>query len=168
MIAIVVLAFVFGRPFVELSGTLTPTQTFWAIMGITVVGFVVTGLNIYLTPWRPKKKKEQLYDYGWGIAFVLVVILSPLIEEFVFRYLFMGATYGHNAIVSMLLSGLLFALVHEHFLVAKFYKGVAYAWLYVASGTVWAPIAAHAFWNCIVLFTARSAWERSLYESDDT
>ena len=85
-----------------------------------------------------------------AILFVFILIEAPVVEELLFRgVLFGGLTKIMPVWGAMLLSGFLFAFIHVNAatLIPLWFLGVAFAWLYVRTGTLLAPMAVHFFFN---------------------
>jgi membrane protease YdiL (CAAX protease family) len=90
---------------------------------------------------------------GWRerLAVALIaVVAAPLTEELVFR----GCLYGVarqrlGRLTTILGTSLVFALIHAHVatIPALFVLAVGLALLYEATGSLWAPILAHAAFN---------------------
>lgn len=166
MLAILLLAFFFGRPFATLEGGLGFWEGVWAIALISLAGVGVLAVSKSSSP-RPRltEAERKLYAKPWEVVLFVVVLSGPLWEEFVFRYVLIGAMYNWSPVAAVVVSGVLFGVVHTRYKFAKIVKGLGYGWLYVMSGTIWVPFFAHALWNfgCMVLL--RNRLERGLYES---
>lgn len=87
---------------------------------------------------------------GKAILYSFLLLEAPLLEEPLFR----GVTFGGLTKImpvwlAMLLSGFLFAFVHVNAatFIPLWFLGVAFAWLYVRTGTLLAPMAVHFFFN---------------------
>ena len=100
------------------------------------------------------------------LGFVVIVLLAPFVEEMLFRGLVFGGLKGKSLPVAYVLSCVLFALSHvwgfaadsqtlTRFLVLVQYlvPGFVLAWSYDRSGTLWTPIALHAVYNALALWT---------------
>lgn len=84
----------------------------------------------------------------------LAVILAPLSEELYFRGLLFGVLKEELGLQwGVLLSGLVFGLMHFDLfrLLPLGIGGMALAWLYQKSGSLFAPITAHGVWNGLML-----------------
>lgn len=112
------------------------------------------------TPWRIKAKYA-----------VIAVVIAPVVEEFIFRMglfrfcrwsgrkFFRKPVDGVTAVsagfpvMAALVSGALFAAVHLHAatFVPLWFLGVAFAWLYWKSGTVFSPMLCHFLFNLVNL-----------------
>lgn len=88
-----------------------------------------------------------VHRIGLGI---LVLLEAPLIEEPLFRgVLFRGFASSLPIWAAMALSSFLFALVHTNAasFIALCFLGCVFAWLYRRTGTILAPMTAHALFN---------------------
>lgn len=96
---------------------------------------------------------------------LFAVVLAPAYEELLFRRVLFGRLWqAGKPVLGMVLSSLAFALVHEipgtsangPAEIAQLWliyggMGAAFCWLYQRTGTLWAPIAAHALNNAVAL-----------------
>lgn len=96
---------------------------------------------------------------------LFAVVLAPLYEELLFRRVLFGRLWKAGwPLLGLVLSSLIFALVHELpglngkpigstvFLILVYAgMGGIFAWVYRRTGTLWAPIAAHILNNGIAL-----------------
>jgi len=96
---------------------------------------------------------------------LFAVVLAPLYEELLFRRVLFGRLWEAGwPVLGLILSSLVFALVHELpglngkpadstlFLILVYTgMGGIFAWVYRRTGTLWAPIAAHILNNAIAL-----------------
>ncbi|MGH8050601.1 MAG: lysostaphin resistance A-like protein [Arenimonas sp.] len=100
------------------------------------------------------------------IAVVLfTVVLAPIFEELLFRkLLFARLAQANHLITAYLLSGLLFALMHEPSptnggadwllkLLIYGFMGAIFAWVYKKTGNLWPAILAHASNNLFGILT---------------
>ena len=100
------------------------------------------------------------------LTFIIIVLVAPFVEEVLFRGLVFGNLKGKSLTVAYVLSCVLFALSHvwqfavdaptvAHFVVMLQYlaPGFVLAWSYDRSGTLWTPIALHAVFNALALWT---------------
>ena len=89
-----------------------------------------------------------------AILFVFILIEAPVLEELLFRgVLFGGLTKIMPIWPAIFLSGLVFAVIHINAatLIPLWFLGAAFAWLYVRTGTLLAPMAVHFTFNAINL-----------------
>ena len=95
--------------------------------------------------------KDMLDDrVAVGVLVFLIAVMAPICEEIFFR----GVVFGSARAVGMsktgvALSAVLFAIVHLIPILAPFYAffAVVMCWLYVRTGTLAAPMAAHMTMN---------------------
>ena len=89
-----------------------------------------------------------------AILFVFILIEAPILEELLFRgVLFGGLTKIMPIWPAIVLSGFVFAVIHVNAatLIPLWFLGVAFAWLYVRTGTLLAPMAVHFTFNAVNL-----------------
>lgn len=143
----------------------------WTILaGIAVfIGSAVIGQLARLLGSEPIPTNLAMVEEAvqrWPVFLVLfAVVLAPLYEELLFRRVFFGRFLAAGKPVpGLVLSSLAFALIHEVpglsdnaplavLQLWTIYGGMAavFAWLYWRTGTLWAPIAAHALNNGLAL-----------------
>ncbi|MBV8282573.1 MAG: CPBP family intramembrane metalloprotease [Candidatus Eremiobacteraeota bacterium] len=93
-----------------------------------------------------------LIDY-WNDV-VTSAVATPIVEEALFRGLFFAALVQRMpAWLAALISSFVFAVCHfePHRIIPLTIMGVGFAYIYYRSGTLWAPIAAHALNNLLVV-----------------
>ncbi len=109
-------------------------------------------------------------DWAWGIARLLgFALVVPVMEELFWRSLVLRWIDRHDfqslaprdvSWRAFLITTALFAVEHERWF-AGAVAGAAYNWLYIRTGNLWVPVAAHAVTNGVlgiwVLYTGR--WE---------
>jgi len=84
------------------------------------------------------------------LNFVSVVVLSPVIQEFIFRgYLLHRWSRKWGLLYGVMLSSAVFGAVHPDTLPAMV-TGIGFAILYLKTQSIWAPIIAHGIYNLIV------------------
>jgi len=89
-----------------------------------------------------------------SLLFIFLLIEAPILEELLFRgVLFGGLTKIIPIWPAILLSGLIFAVIHVNAatLIPLWFLGCAFAWLYVRTGTLLAPMAVHLTFNAVNL-----------------
>ena len=89
-----------------------------------------------------------------ALLFLFLLIEAPVLEELLFRgVLFGGLTKIMPIWPAILLSGLVFAVIHINAatLIPLWFLGAAFAWLYVRTGTLLAPMAVHFTFNAVNL-----------------
>jgi CAAX prenyl protease-like protein len=152
------------------------------LMLAVVVGVAVYWIWIRLDePWMRLGSPTHAFDpvgsdgeVMWGLIAVRwlgAALVVPLIEElfwrsFLMRWIerpdFLSVDPKRIGLKAVLLSSLVFTLAHTEWLAAAL-AGLAYAWLYVRTGTLWAPVIAHVVTNAllggwVVLMGAWALW----------
>ncbi|MCX7869056.1 MAG: CPBP family intramembrane metalloprotease [Terrimicrobiaceae bacterium] len=152
-----------------------PAGTVWR----TSLGALAASLPIiYVAQWTgslalgQENPPQPLLDYwmneaglaGRVLVVVMAVVVAPVAEEILFRgYLFRVAEHFAGRWPAIATVSLLFAAVHVHLpaLGGLFLLAAALNILYCVTGSLWAPIAAHAMFNAITLLVSL-AWPQSL------
>ncbi|MET0288523.1 MAG: CPBP family intramembrane glutamic endopeptidase [Pseudoxanthomonas sp.] len=152
------------------SGIRQPATWAWIVFCAAIVFLCSSSVSVighWLgTPLDPTN--QSLVDGGfrdapWALA-LFAVVLAPAYEELLFRRVLFGQLWkaGYPRL-GMALTAALFALLHElpsldghgtrTLLLWGAYgaMGLIFAWLYRKTGTLWAPITAHALNNGIAL-----------------
>jgi membrane protease YdiL (CAAX protease family) len=86
------------------------------------------------------------------LAFLIIVLAGPASEEVFFRgFVFAGLVRRFGAPVAMVMSAVVFAAAHLDvgLLGPAFLAGIAFAYVYWRTGTLWAVILAHTAQNAI-------------------
>ena len=97
---------------------------------------------------------NTLSPSGKALLYAFLLLEAPLLEEPLFRGVIFG---GFSKIMpvwlAIALSGFLFAFVHVNAAtsIPLWFLGIAFAWLYVRTGTLLAPMAVHFIFNAINL-----------------
>ena len=122
---------------------------------IALMAFGLWGVGVYLGNF------PEFFGYGITTGFenadqrfmviytLFAVIGAPVIEELVFRKLFIDSTHKYGETVSVFVSALLFGLIHGNsaqFFLA-FMLGLLFGTVYVRTGNVWLTIALHLMIN---------------------
>ena len=95
---------------------------------------------------------EELFDEApfKPLLYFDIVVVTPIVEEILFRgFILAGLTLALGNIKGLLISSVMFALVHIDLDVMPiiFVSGMLAAWLYMRTGSLWPPIAMHAVNN---------------------
>lgn len=134
----------------------------WSSVWGPIVLYVALLLFQQLVPSSAESDNQQLVEQfvsGYPVvAFFLVVITGPFLEEYLFRglfarYLFPQLETKFKVGLYLFLSSTFFALVHGptqflHFVV-YFTMGITLGWLYLAKKDLRYPIALHVFNNAL-------------------
>lgn len=111
----------------------------------------VTGNDLSrLAEGNPLPDTEAMTDQVWFVLGLSVVFAAPLGEELFFRGLVFRAIQSRwGLLAGMVISGLLFSLVHFNVsVVLPFWGiGILFAYAYHRSGSLWTPVVAHAIFN---------------------
>ena len=92
----------------------------------------------------------QVLEYPFPVMLFMMAVFGPVCEELVFRgILYRGYLKSGNALKAVLLSSLLFGLIHMNFNQAPyaFALGVSMALLMEATGSLLAPVLMHMVFN---------------------
>ncbi|MFT3763743.1 MAG: CPBP family intramembrane metalloprotease [Pseudoxanthomonas sp.] len=149
----------------------------WGWIALTVLAVLVlsNGLTALgrLAGFAPEPANqapiEQALTSSPGFVTLFVVLLAPLYEELLFRRVLFGRLWAAGRPwLGMALSGAAFACMHEFpgfgaggwqattlLWCTYALMGVAFAWVYRRTGTLWAPIAAHALNNAAAMLALK-------------
>jgi len=94
----------------------------------------------------------------------LAIVLAPIVEELLFRAALFGALRKKNRILAYVISTLAFAFLHVLsfllfspspalllIMLSYFPAGIALAWSYEKSGSIWTAIFLHALMNAVAI-----------------
>jgi membrane protease YdiL (CAAX protease family) len=87
-----------------------------------------------------------------GLWFIAMVPITAIFEEIVFRgFMYRGLSkQDTESFLAIVVTAFVFALVHvDSFVIWHFIWAVLYGFLRWRTGTIWSPIAAHTFYNCL-------------------
>lgn len=113
--------------------------------------------------------KNALLDYAMDnnpLKIIVMVVLAPILEEFVFRKQLIDRTRCYGEKLTVLLSGLTFGLLHQN-LFQFFYAfgiGVVFAYIYLRTGKLRYTVLMHAILNFMGAVIA--PWIISLVDLD--
>ncbi len=134
----------------------------WKLIGIALVIdiFVVKPLHVAISfHFFPDLQEqevitalEEMSQISAIITAFSVSILTPILEELLFRGFILGMFLKcYNEKVAILLSAIIFAIVHEPVaIVMAFGGGLIYGWLRVRTGSIVPSTLLHIFWNSFV------------------
>ncbi len=90
------------------------------------------------------------------LGFMVTTILTPAVEEFVFRSYVLGFLRQHGPLIAILISATLFTIFHR---TASWpfvlFAGTIFGLLYWSTRSLWSSLVAHATFNGLVLFDWR-------------
>jgi len=137
-----------------------------SIMLAVIVGAVATELVNLLIGWYPEAIPEGLQSVNESIRqsegptlatfLVAVCVIAPVFEELVFRgILWWGLEKFLSSHVVLAITSILFALAHVDTLhvIAVFPLGLLFGYLRHKTGSIWAPMIAHATNNILASLT---------------
>lgn len=156
-----------NKTLVERSGKSDTLSTIGLIVGgffISLFAQMMLGMiNTYILN-QPLESQNTTQIMGIAkqapIFIILIAIVGPILEEFVFRKVIFGEIYelikgnrGVAFVISVLISGFIFSAAHSDFNHTLIYMGmsVVFSGLYVLSNRIIVPIAAHMLMNGFVV-----------------
>jgi membrane protease YdiL (CAAX protease family) len=95
--------------------------------------------------------------FGLFVAFLAVSVVAPFVEEIVFRgVIFAGLRDRWGQVPAILVSGVLFGIVHldPRLMIPTAVLGMALAWVYTSTRSLWATMIAHSAYNAFTLVLA--------------
>lgn len=164
----------FWRAYSELHSAAGVRAVDWLLAVALGVGVFVLWINLDFAPlaFSGSTGFDPRTDGGidWPLVAVRLAgaaLVVPVMEElfwrsFVMRWIrkpdFLQVAPASVGIKALAISSVLFALEH-HLWFAGLLAGLAYGWLYMRSGNLWAPTLSHAVTNALlgawVLYTGR-------------
>ncbi len=134
------------------------------VLGSNGLSFLGRQFGVEPVPTNLDLMNRSLQQFPWFLA-LFAVVLAPAYEELLFRRVLFGRLWqAGKPWLGLVLSSLAFALIHElpgtsangPLQIALLWlvyggMGAAFCWLYRRTGTLWAPIIAHATNNAVAL-----------------
>ncbi|MFZ3223471.1 MAG: CAAX prenyl protease-related protein [Rugosibacter sp.] len=164
--AVLAVLAVFARSYVELFAPVAVRARDWALaVGVGIAVFIAW-INLDL-PWATLGETQGFAPtradgtLNWALVAVRIfgaAAVVPIMEElfwrsFILRWIdrsdFLRLAPAMVSLRAILISSLLFGVEHDLWF-AGLLAGLAYAWLYMRSGSLWPPIAAHALTNLLL------------------
>lgn len=164
--AVLIALLYFAREYSELRFAVKSTPVWWmAAIGAGVAVFVlwihldVRWLSFGLTGGFDPRLADGTID--WPLAVVRLcgaAVVVPIMEElfwrsFIMRWIdrtdFLEQSPATVSFKALIISSIVFGLEHQLWF-AGFLAGLAYGWLYMRTGNLWLPIAAHAVTNLVL------------------
>ena len=136
-----------------LWGFVRPSKAFfWTIPAALVAVYVVSALHDVVVHPKPQDIIGEFPRTTAGIVLfvILAVIVAPLFEEIFFRgFLFRGFSSSWGWVAGACVSAAVFGIAHLQLdvFVPLFALGLALAWVYKRTGSLWTSIAFHALFN---------------------
>jgi membrane protease YdiL (CAAX protease family) len=128
-----------------------------SILFTALYGATVESLGIELLTPRPMESGILGHGFARGINALSIVAWVPFVEEVFFRGFLMAALVEPlGALRAAVVSSLIFAAGHLMLsaMIPFFFTGLLLSWLYIRTGSVWPPMAAHAAQNLLALSIA--------------
>ena len=127
------------------------TFSFMAMVAYTAVALFPDAIADRMIPLFTAIAQEKNPFWVDVCMALLGSIVAPLSEEFTFRGLFLHCWSAHRSMsVGLILTGLLFALLHPQNFVGMFVFSLVLSLLYLRTRSLWVPIGVHALYNGII------------------
>lgn len=162
IVAAIIIIFVFKR--VQKFPTQKFTKKTWLIILIATV--LIGFINFATVPFMKSSNAnvEALQLIGKNNIAILVifsVIVAPILEEIIFRGIFMNWFFVNSPLISVLLSGIFFGYVHAPFgtgtdwiyALSKVLLGIVLAGVYYRTKNIKADITVHFLNNFLAIFS---------------
>ena len=136
-----------------LWGFTTPNKAFfWTIPVALAAVYLVSFLHDLVVHPKQQDIIGEFPRTGAGIVLfvILAVVMAPLFEEIFFRgFLFRGFSSSWGWVAGACVSSAVFGIAHLQLdiFVPLFALGLALAWVYKRTGSLWTSIAFHALFN---------------------
>jgi uncharacterized protein len=156
-----------GRPRLALG--LVRTRL-WRSVGLTLLVFVACIVAALILEPIFRGAESQGFEpdaypggttaaVGLGLTILGICLLGPATEELYFRGVLYGALRRYGPPLAILLSAVLFSVVHfqPRAIPILFVLGAALAFLYERTGSLWPPIAFHVLQNSLAMVGALAA-----------
>jgi membrane protease YdiL (CAAX protease family) len=134
-----------------------PARTiFWAVPLALVAVYAVSVVYNLLVETQQQEVVESFPRTAVGVFLFLALacVIAPFFEETFFRgFLFQGFARSWGVLLGMVASAAVFSLSHQQLdiFVPFFALGLALAWVYRATRSIWGSIALHAVYNGIAV-----------------
>ncbi|GAA3630750.1 CPBP family intramembrane glutamic endopeptidase [Flavivirga jejuensis] len=127
---------------------------------ISAIGFYIVNLILSIVPYIITSNKITIpIDVVYSVKNITILILIvPIAEELFFRGLLThGISLVHNNKSAVLVSSIIFALLHYYSggILIAFLGGLYFGYIYVKTENIFLSIIAHIFANTIILFDER-------------
>ena len=132
------------------------SSIFWTVPVALVAVYLISVFYTTLVKPREQAVTQDFPHSGAGVfLFILLAcVIAPVFEESFFRgFLFRGFASSWGVIAGAVVSAAVFALSHQQLdiFVPLFALGLALAWVYAMTRSVWGSIALHAVYNLIAV-----------------
>ena len=120
--------------------------------------WVAPDLARYLLERQDDDQLRQLTQGGSPLLIMFIVVIGPVIEEFVFRGVVLRRWMARSTLWRGVMgSSIIFALLHPPFIVGALVVGIFLSMLYLLTRSLYAPIAFHAMYNGLVTWATLGA-----------
>lgn len=153
---------------------LVPVMFTFAAMTLWATAYAASWLSPRFAEYLLKEQNDpgplgSLGESGSALLIVFVVVVGPVIEEFIFRGLVLRRWIARKSLGRGVVgSSLVFALLHPPFWVGAFVIGVFLSLLYLVTRSLYAPIAFHAMYNGLIAFAMLAASDAAADERPKT
>ena len=133
---------------------------YWALAAAAVGLWVVSIRALGIDSLLPPESAEDALNLAGGsivLAVMLVGIWGPIAEEVFFRGFLMGGLRTRfGTLPAVLVSSAIFGMFHivPGAMILTFLLGLAFAWIYIRTGSIWPAAFAHALQNTIAIVAA--------------
>lgn len=112
---------------------------------IAAVALMIVLMFLISVPFRT----ESLVPAQGLTAFISLIIIHPVVEEYIFRGLFYGELRRMHPVFGCLVQTVMFAIIHDSVagMIFALGSGIVLAYLAENTGRLWVPITAHAVIN---------------------
>ena len=92
-----------------------------------------------------QESAQGLLEYPYIAQLILIAVIPPLVEEFIFRGLFFGTYRKCGVLRAALMSGLVFGMFHLNInqFAYALVSGVIFAYMVEATGSIWSSVIGH-------------------------
>lgn len=110
---------------------------------------------------------QGLMEYPYIVQIILVAVIPPLVEEFVFRGMFYGTYRKCGIFKAALVSGIVFGIFHLNInqFAYAFVVGVVFAYMVEATGSIWASVCGHFAVNTYSITVTQILKMHGMYEN---
>lgn len=125
--------------------------SFTALLGGNIMGNSLMSYLSMLTRCTFDNSVELLFDMPLWASVLMTAVLAPIFEELIFRKLMMDRLLPFGEVSAILITALLFGLMHGNFY-QFFYAtaiGCVFGYTYVRSGKLWPSILMHMTVNLV-------------------
>ncbi len=124
------------------------------IIGLVYAASIMNSLIMqvfYIATQSVPNLPETEFTGAWSfvMAFISTAIIPGFVEEFLFRGVILRNLLPYGKTVSIVVSSLMFALMHQNLLqfFYTFSAGLLLGWLYTKTGSIWASVIVHTVNN---------------------